>query len=121
MQKNILIIDDDEELCEELKEILETEGYAVDLSLDGKEVHTVLSTKRYDLILLDIKLPDITGEKLLLYIKDSMPDIPVFIVSGSPLTSKERSTRLHAVADKVIAKPFRISEVLDTIRCTMET
>ena len=59
MKKNILLIDDDKSLCEELEEILTDEGYIVDKVYDGKKALSVIIDKNYDLILLDLKIPEI--------------------------------------------------------------
>lgn len=61
----LLVIDDEHGICDVLTIGLEREGYAVTVAHDGKEALARISGKRFDLILLDLKLPDISGLELL--------------------------------------------------------
>ena len=80
---HILIVDDDIQISEMLTEKLETEGYTVSAAYSGTEALMFLVNTSPDLILLDLMLPGISGEKLLLQIKD----IPVIVVSCLLYTS----------------------------------
>ena len=73
---NIMIIDDDTHISEMLSEALSSEGYTVSAAYSGTEALMLLSGKKPDLVLLDLMLPGLTGEKLLPKIKD----IPVIIM-----------------------------------------
>ncbi len=65
MAKKILIIDDDKELCEEMAEILKGEGYDVSTAFDGLAGKKLIEENHYNLLLLDVKLPDINGLDIL--------------------------------------------------------
>ena len=75
---HILIIDDDEHISGMLSEALTAEGYTISAAYSGTEALMLLSKEKPDLILLDLMLPGLSGEKLLPQIKD----IPVIIVSA---------------------------------------
>jgi len=61
MKKKILIVDDDEEFCEEMSEILADEGYYVEQLFKGVKVIKLLKENKYDLVFLDMKMPGISG------------------------------------------------------------
>lgn len=107
---NILIIDDDEHISGMLSEALTAEGYTVSSAYSGTEALMLLSKEKPDLILLDLMLPGITGEKLLPQIKD----IPVIIVSAKADITDKVELLLGGAAD-YITKPFDMQELLARI------
>ena len=107
---NILIIDDDEHISGMLSEALTAEGYAVSAAYSGTEALMLLSREKPDLILLDLMLPGIRGEKLLPQIKD----IPVIIVSAKADITDKVELLLGGAAD-YITKPFDMQELLARI------
>ena len=107
---HILIVDDDIQISEMLTEKLETEGYTVSAAYSGTEALMFLVNTRPDLILLDLMLPGISGEKLLLQIKD----IPVIVVSAKADVTDKVELLLGGAADYV-TKPFDMQELLARI------
>lgn len=117
----ILLIDDDEELCAELREILETEGFKVDIALDGLQGLAHLQEGQYQIIILDLKLPGLDGYNVLKSIKKTEDPVKVLVVSGRPLRDplfKETSASKHEeemalnLADLVINKPFKVENFI---------
>ena len=121
MKKNILLIDDDKSLCEELEEILADEGYIVDKVYDGKKALSVIIDKNYDLILLDLKIPEIDGYGVLKFFLNKKINFKIIVLSGSPVKSKkfilekEKKILLDKV-DDFINKPFDIEKLLSKIK-----
>lgn len=124
MQK-ILIVDDDEDFCEELSEILEGDGYAVDVAFDGLQGKERIRDNSYNLVVLDLKLPKANGFEMLQHIKHSYPDLKVFILSGRPFETKlweegqaelDEEERILRMADCLINKPFQVEFLLKKIR-----
>lgn len=110
----ILIIEDDVHINNLLKEALEQEGYQCIQAFSGSEGNLVLEKGGFDLVLLDLMLPGMPGEKVLLEIRQK-GQIPVIV-----LTAKEeldsKVDMLLAGADDYILKPFEIREVLARIQ-----
>ena len=105
--KTILIVDDDVYIGDMLEELLTKENYAVGRGYSGTEALMYLSSRRPDLILLDLMLPGLSGEELLPLIKG----IPVIVVSAKAEVSDKVSLLLGGAADYV-TKPFDTSELL---------
>lgn len=110
MNRTILIIDDDVELCNLLKQCLGNEGFQVNSLNDGKTVISFLKNTRTDLIILDVMLPEIDGFTVLKHIRQ-FGDIPVLMLSAK---SEEMSKvlGLRTGADDYITKPFGLSELM---------
>lgn len=113
MLSRVLVVDDDQDLCEELCEILSEEGFDVVFCCHPKKVYGLLEKKNYDFILLDIKMPEISGEEVLAFIREHDLKSHVFVLTGSPLANAEKAMKIHELADKVIAKPFKIPLLLE--------
>jgi DNA-binding NtrC family response regulator len=111
----ILVIDDDEGIRKVLKTILEDEGYNVDMAANGKEAIRKSYRKFYNLALIDIKLPDMEGTKLLKRIKETVPKMRKIILTGYP-SIKNAIEAVNQGADAYIVKPFDMDKVLATIK-----
>jgi len=110
----ILIVDDDESIRKVLKTILEENGYTVDTAENGKTAIWKTNTKFYNLALIDIRLPDTEGTKLLARIKDTMPKMRKIIITGYP-SVQNAVEALNKGADAYIMKPFDMEKILKTI------
>ncbi len=108
--KNILIIDDDMYIGNMLEEILIKEGYGVFRAYSGTEALLVLSDITPDLVLLDLMLPGLEGDKVMLQIKG----IPVIVVSAKADVNLKVNLLLGGAADYV-TKPFHTKELLARI------
>lgn len=117
MPKKILIVDDDEELCEELSEILKGEGYETQCVFDGLEGRKQIEKYDYDLLILDFKMPGLNGIEILKNIKKKGPKCKLFFVSGKPFIEKSiESENLSGFVDCVLQKPFDIETLLSKIK-----
>lgn len=108
--KHILIIEDDTHIGNMIEEALVKEGYQVSRAYSGTEALLVLSGSQPDLILLDLMLPGLSGEKLLPQIKDT----PVIVVSAKIDVNDKVELLLGGAAD-YLTKPFEIKELLARI------
>jgi len=125
MKKNsVLIVEDDREMCDELAEILSTEGYSVDRAYEGDEGRRLVDKFDYAVVLLDLKLPGFNGSELLRYVKKNC-DSSVLVITGKPLKSELRDylrpkeeVDLEAIelADGIAEKPFNIEAVIESVR-----
>jgi DNA-binding response OmpR family regulator len=107
---SIMIIDDDTYINDMLHDALTGEGYAVTRAYSGTEAAMLLCDKKFDLILMDLMLPGLSGEELLPRIKG----IPVIVVSAKADTADKVGLLLGGAAD-YITKPFEIDELLARI------
>jgi len=117
MAKNnkILIVDDEPEMVEELKEILESEGYIVDSAFNGEEALLKFNKGGINLVLLDIKMPRMNGVEVYRKMRKINSSIPIIIVTGS-FAKKNAEQILQEGADAIIYKPFEVEELLTLIR-----
>ena len=115
MNENILVVDDDTELRKVLSSILSEEGYAVKTAENGEQAIKVSEKKRFDLALIDVKLPDMEGTKLLHRLKEKQPHIVTVIITGFP-TIQNAMGAVNEGADGYILKPFEIRKLLEAIR-----
>ena len=111
----ILVVDDNEGIRKVLKTILEEEGYVVDTAENGKEAIDKSNAKFYNLALIDIRLPDMEGTKLLNAIKETTPKMVKIIITGYP-SLQNAIEAVNKGADAYILKPFDMDNVLNKIR-----
>jgi len=108
----ILVVDDEQSIADMIKLCLSKNGYICEAAYNGMEATKLIEEKRYDLILLDIMLPDIDGYDLIEYIKQF--EIPViFITAKTTVSDKVKGLKLGA--EDYISKPFDLEELLARI------
>jgi DNA-binding NtrC family response regulator len=111
---NILIVDDQEGILETLSAILEEKGYRTDTAKTGREAIEKSKTNFYNVALLDIKLPDIEGTKLLTKIEETSPRMVKIMITG--YASLENAMEaLNLGADAYIMKPLDPENLLKVI------
>jgi len=106
---NILIIEDDEDINRLLCNIISKNGYHSKSAYSGTEALIYLDNQKWDMVLLDLMLPGLSGEELLNKIRKES-EIPVIIISAK-IETKTKIDTLRAGADDYITKPFDIEEV----------
>lgn len=111
----ILIVDDDETIRKTLTIILEEKGYIVDTAENGKEAIEKSNAKFFNLALIDIRLPDMQGTKLLTEMKETTPKMVKIIITGYP-SLQNAIEAMNKDADAYILKPLKIDNVLYTIK-----
>ena len=117
--KRILIVDDEEDLCEILKFNLEMEGYAADTANSAEEA-LAMNLGSYDLLLLDVMMGEISGFRLANMLK-KQPEtaaIPIIFITARD-TENDTVTGFNLGADDYIAKPFAIREVLARVKAVL--
>jgi len=111
MYKTILVVDDEESICQSLKGILVDEGYEVFIAKSGEESLKIIKEELPDLVLLDIWLPGIDGIETLKIIKSDFPHIQVVMMSGhGTIETAVKSTKLGAF--DFIEKPLYLDKVV---------
>jgi DNA-binding response OmpR family regulator len=114
----ILVAEDDAPLAEFLHQRLEQEKFAVHVVSNLTEAEELASKQAYDLVILDLNLPEARGLEVLRGIRSQRPDLPVVIVTGANMV-EERVRALDAGADDYVAKPFAFAELAARIRAVL--
>lgn len=114
-EKNrILVVDDEDALRTVLSSELEGEGYKVNTAGDGAEAITILKSHAFDLILLDIKMPNVDGFEVLKFVKDNHPTTKVIMLTGfADLKNAIESKKLGA--EDFVSKPYDLVDLLTTV------
>ena len=111
----ILIVDDDQVVLTSCKRILEPEGYAVSLTSSVKEALQMLEVKKFDILLVDVIMPEYDGMYLIGNVKENLPYMPILVMSGYP-TPETISSGMQMGATHFIAKPFTPDELVTAVR-----
>ena len=112
----ILIVEDEKSIAEMEKLCLTKNGYLCETAFDGAEAAAMIEKKRYDLILLDVMLPDIDGYELIDYVR--LYEIPViFVTAKTSVGDKVKGLRLGA--EDYICKPFDIQELVARVETVL--
>ncbi|HEX4371935.1 MAG TPA: response regulator transcription factor [Puia sp.] len=111
---NVLIVDDDVEICQMIKAILNSKGYSSSICSNGDEVFDALAANKPDVIVMDMLLSGSDGRDICrkLKSKQETKSIPVLMMSAHP---SAEITCTEAGANQFISKPFGINELLDRL------
>jgi two-component system copper resistance phosphate regulon response regulator CusR len=107
----ILVVEDDRVVGQYIKRGLEEAQYHADLIDDGREALRVISGSHYDLIVLDLRLPGMTGLELLRTVRDRGITVPVLVLTAQDAVG-HKVEALRSGADDYVTKPFAFEEVL---------
>jgi two-component system, NtrC family, response regulator HydG len=110
----ILLTDDNTEFSLNLKDILEVKGYEVFIANDGFSALEFVKHNPVDLVLMDIKMPEMNGVETFKKMKFSSPDIPVIMLTGFALEELIRESIQHGVYG-CLSKPLDFDELFSTI------
>lgn len=113
---NILVVEDERPISNLISVNLTESGYCCDVANDGMEAADKIEQNRYDLILLDIMLPKVSGYELMEYIAPT--DTPVIFITAKNDVA-DRVKGLHLGADDYIVKPFEIVELLARVEAVL--
>lgn len=111
----ILVVEDNEVLADGLSAVLRGGGYAVDMVRDGLSAEAVLRTEAFDLVILDLTLPEMDGIELLRTLRARQNDCAVLILTARD-APEDRVKGLDGGADDYMIKPFDIGELEARIR-----
>jgi two-component system OmpR family response regulator/two-component system response regulator QseB len=111
----VLVVEDDLMIGESLSEALQDEAYTVDWVKDGRQAILTLRVQPYDIILLDLGLPEIDGMGVLTAMRDAKITTPVLILTARDEV-KDRIAGLDSGADDYVVKPFELGEVFARMR-----
>lgn len=114
MSKKILIAEDEDKLREQLREILERHRYVVDSAVDGAQALSLGESENYDLAIIDLGLPKMSGMDVLARLREQGKDYPVLILTARG-DWQDKVDGLAGGADDYLVKPFHVQELLARI------
>lgn len=112
LTEKILVVDDEQTVCNSIKKILSRKGYVVENSLNAEEAMIKMKNTSYDLVITDMKMPKISGLELLEIVKDYYPELEVVLITGYASVD----TAIEAIklgASDYLPKPFTPDELLE--------
>ena len=111
----LLLVEDDHPLADVICRAMRRFGYVIDWARGGREAQAWIAAQEYDIILLDLGLPDIDGAHLLKGLRASGKKVPVLVLSAREIVD-ERVRLLNLGADDYVVKPIALDELEARIR-----
>jgi len=108
--ETILVVDDEKSLLDLLSVVLKKEGYRVKTCLAPSRVFELLEKESFDMLICDIKLPEVSGMEILKYVRENKPNLPVIMITAYG-SLKQAVEALKAGAIDYILKPFDVEEL----------
>jgi DNA-binding response OmpR family regulator len=112
--QRILLVEDDERIVDFLRRGLKIEGYGIDTAKTGQQAIDLATTVEYDLIILDLGLPDISGIQVCQHLRKNSISTPILMLTARD-TLEDKVTGLRTGADDYMTKPFAFEELLARI------
>ena len=116
---SILLAEDDKAVREFVSRALRQDGHEVMAVGDGQQALNALETRKFDMMLADIVMPQVDGIALALKASKDYPDLPVLLMTGYS-AERQRAHNLDALINDVIPKPFTLNEIRETVRRVLE-
>ncbi|MDG6222240.1 MAG: response regulator [Candidatus Bathyarchaeota archaeon] len=113
-KKSILIIDDDKYILSVFSKILNKQGYLVENAETGREALEMITKKQYDLVLIDVKLPDVEGPILVEKMNKINPDMIKIVITGFP-SIEDANKVMDEGATAYLVKPVKSEELVKFI------
>jgi len=117
IKKNILVVDDEESIVNVVKAYLEREGYNIFTAYDGREALEVFYQERIDFVVLDLMMPDVSGEEVCKIIRQQS-SVPILMLTAKA----EESDKIYGLdigADDYLVKPFSPKELVARVRAIL--
>ncbi|MBI4549034.1 MAG: response regulator [Ignavibacteriae bacterium] len=113
-KSRILVVDDEDALRTVLSSELSGAGYEVSTASDGEEAVSVVQNRKFDLVLLDIKMPKMDGFEVLKFVKKNFPTIKIIMLTGFADLKNAIESKKHGAED-FVSKPYDLVDLLTTI------
>jgi len=117
MKANILVVDDEKPIVDIIKFNLEKEGYKVSFAYDGVEAFNKIKNEKFDLVLLDVMLPNMDGFEICKKVRE-FSNVPIIMITARA-EEVDKVLGLELGADDYITKPFGIRELIARIRANL--
>jgi DNA-binding response OmpR family regulator len=114
----ILLVEDEKKLCDLIARALEAERYALDVALDGRTGWEFADAYEYDLIILDLMLPNLSGTEILRRVRHKNQEVPILVLTARDLT-EAKIEHFEAGADDYLTKPFAFAELVVRVKALL--
>jgi DNA-binding response OmpR family regulator len=114
----MLLVEDEKKLCDLIARALKAERYALDIASDGQSGWELADAYDYDLIILDLMLPVLSGTEVLRRIRRKSQHVPILILTARDAT-EEKVQHFEAGADDYLTKPFAFAELLMRVKALL--
>lgn len=114
----ILIVDDEENICHYLVELFKLEGWSTETAYDGYEGLKMATANEYDVIVMDILMPNLNGIEATQQIIAKKPDAKIIVITGAPYR-KQAEEALASGAKLFIKKPFTSDKIIQAVKNLM--
>ena len=119
-RKRLLVVDDDVLIVDFFRMALEDEGYTVETAFTGEQALKAVKSTKFDLVILDIFLPDIKGDRIVEKIREENNDVRIILITGH-----ETYTRCVDVLklgfSEILVKPIKLNELVNQVKNVLET
>jgi DNA-binding NtrC family response regulator len=116
---SILVVDDELLIRDLLYDFFSSQGWDISVAENGEKALEIIRSKKIDLVLTDIKMPEMDGLTLATLVNQSHPGIPVVVMTGYPSVDTAVSALRNKVADYVI-KPFNINQLFKLVESKID-
>jgi CheY-like chemotaxis protein len=120
MISNVLVVDDDKEICRVLSDMLALEGLESRVCYNGYAALQTLEKEKYDLIITDWAMPGMSGQVLIEQVRENYPDVQIVLITGWGGTLTADQKNIPGVK-AVVAKPFDLRDILKLVGCPEKT
>ncbi len=118
-QPSILVVDDELLVRDLLYDFFNDQGWQISVAESGSKALGILQNKKIDIVLTDLKMPEMDGMDLTHKVKEDYPGLPVMVMTGYP-SVESAIEALRAKAADYITKPFNINKLLKTVAAAVE-
>jgi NADH:ubiquinone oxidoreductase subunit E len=119
MNGNILVVDDEAIILKSCEKILSSEGFTVDTATSAKNALSLLERNFYDLIITDIRMPEMDGIEFMKEVRKKNPDINIIVITGYPSQESIKAALSLRIID-YLPKPFSPNHLLEVVKNTIE-
>jgi two-component system, OmpR family, response regulator MprA len=118
--RRILVVDDEPLVCESIQRMLAFDGHEVEMAASGKAALAILDKSKFDLVIIDYRMPEMRGDQLAGLIKERAPDQPILMISATAQVLQGSDEPFTGV-DIMISKPFALEELRESIARVLTT
>ncbi|MDH4155986.1 MAG: response regulator [candidate division Zixibacteria bacterium] len=118
-QPSILVVDDELLIRDLLYDFFQGQGWQIVVAESGEKALEILGCRKVDVLLTDIKMPDMDGLTLTAHIRETHPNLPVVVMTGYPSVDSAVTALRQKVADYII-KPFNINQLFKVVEAQLK-